>query len=286
MRDPRNPDASYYGSNPQPNRAPTTVPQQQGPPNYPGLGGRPNLNPPFDSRLTDTGGGNPALKDRPLKRGRIIRAESTGPNDTGAGLQLNFMFNPTELGVSFSYDQSMPDQAKTDLSVGADLPGEGSITVNLLFDRTYEVWDRQNSLAGQFGVHADVLAFWAFLNMIEPTYDVNTSWEQLYPVSNFNAQWAYLYIGDRLKFYGYVTSLDTQYVHWSYDMIPTRAAVSIGFNVVLSRPGTTTDDGNTGGGSGSNDPPNPLNGGQGAASNSPLNGGQGAASNSPLNGRG
>jgi hypothetical protein len=218
------------------------APQQQGPPNYPGVGRR-DLNPPFDSRLTSTGGANPALKDRPLKRGRFIRAPGDATQDPAEGLQLNFMFNPTELTTSFAYDQSMPDAAKTAFANShedvptAPLIGEGSIQVSLLFDRTYEVWDRQNTVAGQFGVHADVLAFYAFLSMIEPTYDVNTSWENLYPKNQFNAKYAYLYVGDRLKFFGYVTSLAVQYVHWSYDMIPTRAAMDVGFNVILTRPG-------------------------------------------------
>lgn len=208
-----------------------TVPQPQGPPNYPGPGGRPNLNPPFDSRLTSTGGANPAFKDRPLKRGRIIRAEG--------GLQVNFMFNPSVLQVGFSYDGSLPDWAKTDQSPDAPTlasVGEGNVSVDLLFDRTYEVWERQNSIAGQFGVHGDVLAFYAFLGMIDATYTVGSSWEALYPRSQIAALPTYLYIGDTLKYYGYIISLNIQYVHWSYDMIPTRAAVNLGFNVVLSTP--------------------------------------------------
>jgi hypothetical protein len=220
------------GVPPTPTPPAKVTPQLQGPPNYPGPGGKPNLNPPFDSRLTSTGGANPAMKDRPLKRGRIIRADG--------GYQVNFMFNPSVLNVAFTYDQSLANQANTDPSVTAAYVGEGQISVDLLFDRTYEVWERHYDIAGQFGVHGDVLAFWAFLDMIPADFTNQSSWEALYPRSQLVRKDSYLYVGDRLKYYGYISDLSLQYVHWSYDMIPTRAAISLGFNVIFSSPTTTT----------------------------------------------
>lgn len=191
------------------------------------------LNPPFDVRLTSTGGANPAMKNRPLKRGRVIRAATTP-------YQVNFMFNPSVLGVTFAIDDSNPDPTKTDTGqfggAQANLPGQGQISVDLLFDRTYEVWERKNTIAAKFGVHADVLAFYAFLGMIQPGFNVSTSWEDLYPTSQIIRSDSFLYIGDRLKYYGYITSLSVQYVHWSYDMVPTRAALSLGYNVLLTTP--------------------------------------------------
>lgn len=190
------------------------------------------LNPRPDARLTTTGGANPAMRFRPLKRGRVIRVDN--------GYQVNFMFNPSVLDVSFSYDQSVADQTKTDPSVTAAYVGEGQIHVDLLFDRTYELWDGPlNSLAGTFGVHADVLAFYAFLGMIPADFTTQSSWESLYPHSQIIRQDSYLYIGNNLKYFGYITNLSVQYVHWSFDMIPSRAAVGIDFNVVMSTPTTT-----------------------------------------------
>lgn len=210
-----------------------TTPQPQGPPNYPGPGGRANLNPPFDPRMLSTGGANPALKDRPLKRGRIVAV-------TG-GLQINFMFNPSVLNVSYAFDDSNPDQSKADPTVNPDLPGQGQLSVDLLFDRTYEVWERATTnAAAVYGVHTDILTFYAFLGMIPDDYTVNSGWETLYPRSQIRRQDSYLYIGDRLKYYGYVTSLTVQYTHWSYDMVPVRAAVNIGFSVLLSTPTSTS----------------------------------------------
>ena len=204
--------------------APTKLP-------VPGGGGQTvkELNPKFDPRMTSTGGANPAMRNRPLKRGRVIRA-------SGIGYQVNFMFNPSVLGVTFTYDQSVADQTKTDPSITASYVGEGQISVDLLFDRTYELWERPNNIAARFGVHADVLAFYAFLDMIPPDFNTASSWEALYPSSQIVRQDAYLYIGDRLKYFGYITSLTVQYTHWTYDMIPSRAAINLGFNVILSTP--------------------------------------------------
>lgn len=220
------------------------VPKPQGPPNYPGPGGRANLNPPFDPRMLATGGANPAMKDRPLKRGRIVAV-------TG-GLQINFMFNPSVLNVSYAFDDSNPDQTQADPNVNPDLPGQGDLSVDLLFDRTYEVWERKTTnVAAVYGVHADILSFYAFLGMIPADYTVNSGWETLYPTSQIRRQNAYLYIGDTLKYYGYVTSLTVQYTHWSFDMVPIRAAVNIGFSVLLSTPtsSSTSDSSSSSGGS-------------------------------------
>lgn len=215
--------------------ATATIPQPQGPPTYPGPGGRANINPPFDPRMTSTGGANPALKDRPLKRGRIVALVG--------GLQINFMFNPSVLNVSFAFDDSNPDQQKTDTTVTPDLPGQGQLSVDLLFDRTYEVWDRQiTNVASVYGVHTDILAFYAFLGMIPDGWTVTSGWEALYPSSQIQRKDAYLYIGDRLKYFGYITSLTVQYTHWSFDMIPVRAAVNLGYTVLLSTPTSTTSD--------------------------------------------
>lgn len=192
------------------------------------------LNPRPDPRLINTGGANPAMRFRPLKRGRVIRVDN--------GYQVNFMFNPSVLDVGFSYDASLANQAGT--AQGTNAPtatyaGEGQIHLDLLFDRTYELWDGPlNSLAGTFGVHADVLAFYAFLDMIPADFTTQSSWESLYPSSQIGQKNAYLYIGNNLKYYGYISALSVQYVHWSFDMIPTRAAVGVDFNVILTRPTT------------------------------------------------
>lgn len=219
------------------------APQLQGPPNYPGPSGRANLNPPFDPRILSTGGANPAMKDRPIKRGRIVALEG--------GLQVNFMFNPSTLDVSYAYDPSLADPTKTDTSVVASTIGEGQISVNLLFDRTYEVWDRGSSIASTFGVHADILSFYAFLGMIDASYTASSGWENLYPKNQIARKDSYLYIGDTLKYYGYVTSLAVSYTHWSFDMIPTRAAVGIAFNVIMTPPGSTSTSSSSSSSSGS-----------------------------------
>jgi hypothetical protein len=188
-----------------------------------------SLNPDFDWRMRGTGGAGPAGLDRPISRGRISTMAT--PVRT-----VNFLFNPSVLGTQFDIDPTaVIDPTKTDQSaVGTAFVGQGSVNIDLLFDRTYEVWDRgpTYSAAATYGVHIDVLAFYMFCGMIDiTTPDVinSRSWESLYPRNQLTYQAAFLHIGSRLKFFGYVQSLSVQYSHWASDMTPIRAAISVNF---------------------------------------------------------
>lgn len=264
MRDPRQPDASYYGSNPQPHpagggghEAPEPPAPHRATPERSlisdGFGaGIAVLNPPFDSRITSIGGPNPALGNRNLRRGGLV---SSLPRKPGGKLDaVRFLFNPPVVNVNFSLSGSVPppadatygDATKThqDDPTYANNTGaaagdgaqptmptyiaEGSVSLSLVFDRTFEVNTRNHYPESMLGVHVDVLAFYCYLQMIPemPSYGELETW--VYPDYPMMFRPGFIYIGGdigALRYYGYPTSFGVTYTQFSYDMIPTRAEV-------------------------------------------------------------
>lgn len=202
--------------------------------------------------------GSPSQNVKGLRRGWIIQA----PNDydgtsIGTRFRINFLYNPSQIVVSHTVASELSnspelwadEQLKNVDNVGSTL-GQGSITLPLLFDRTYELWDRSwaNKGPGQYGVYWDVVAFYHFTNLtnvsnrygstaladllLEPMGLGQEIWANMYPVNPMFPQLAYVYIGafgagTRLKYFGQITNLEINYTHWNYRMIPMRCTVSV-----------------------------------------------------------
>lgn len=203
------------------------------------------LNPPFDPRILRIGA--PGRGAKKLKRGRLVNAIKDA--NTGRKHGVNFLYNP--VAVSASHNLSMDvvttpgmQQSTSASTQMGQLPNIGSVSVDLLYDRTYELWDRskQHTLAGRFGMYADVLAFYYLLGITDKgasyggnaaTADagmgsVGVAWQSLYPTSYIDpTNRMYLYIGDKMRFYGTVTDLSITYSHWNEKMIPMRGQISI-----------------------------------------------------------
>jgi hypothetical protein len=203
------------------------------------------LNPPFDPRILNIG--NPAQSGR-LKRGWITHAPLDGQGSKRGFIgRVNFLYNPSAVNVSHPVSVDFAAGAGTkdpnDVSQVGNVVGIGSLSVQLLYDRTYELWDgsKRNTPAGKFGMYADVLAFYHFLGMTSVTEadppvpwtregyfgTESAFWATQYPITPATLTLAYLYIGDKLKYYGAVNGLEVTYTHWSKDMIPMRGAVTI-----------------------------------------------------------
>lgn len=209
------------------------------------------LNPPFDPRILNIGSHTGAPR---LTRGWLTHA----PNDAQGAARtmigrINFLYNPPAIDVSHSISVDMLGGSNvTDPNNNTqtgNVVGIGDISVQLLFDRTYEMWDssKKNTNAGRFGMYADVLAFYHFVGMTGPIAATNASsglWGFDYPISDVTQFWAtqypiqpatptpaYLYIGNRLKYYGAVSGLSVTYSHWSQDMVPMRGAVTLGMQL-------------------------------------------------------
>jgi hypothetical protein len=205
------------------------------------------LNPPFDPRILKIGA--PSLGSHKLKRGRLVSAQKNAT--TGRMHGVHFLYNPVAVTATHSISPyaaangAYAQSSTADPTVG-QLADIGGVSVDLLYDRTYELWDKskQGTKAGRFGVYSDVLAFYFLLGITasgatyaDPIHASNpgdgagVAWQALYPTSaiaDSNRVW--LYIGDKMRFYGTITSFSITYSHWNHKMIPSRCQVSIGLN--------------------------------------------------------
>lgn len=193
-------------------------------------------NPPFDPRRYPT---NPAYAG--VQQGLMIRqTQSTvgGSVDavtntsvpTPAGIpdrvKLRFLYNPSDFTVGYSPTDAViqnPDTSGSDAAASATLLGASTTTCSfsLLFDRTYEVNAALNTPGSQFshltGVNVDTVVFQQLLGI-----PLNGNGFPLYlPIQ--------LYLGgvNTLAFYGVVNNSSVTYTHFSQNMVPLRAVVSV-----------------------------------------------------------
>lgn len=198
------------------------------------------LNPPFDHRMTNIG--TPSMQASKLTRGWVVNA------DTGA--RVNFLFNPQAIQVTHPIQvDRLPLGGKYN---NPDFVGSpegqfiGDVEFSLLFDRTYEMWDNSNSsMAHEWGIYADILAFYQLLgintfsktsshqaSLISIPVKKQQSMAALYPVSFATVQNAWVYFGNKMRYYGWITNFSITYSHWSRTMIPLRGGVDISFTLI------------------------------------------------------
>lgn len=234
------------------------------------------LNPNFDSRMLSIGAPNlydPATGKQiknTIRRGWLVNyASKESPAPGGVIGRVNFMYNPSEVNVSHTAN---PDMATTDQVTAAQNKGLqategtfalsplGTLSISLLFDRTYELWDSsyKGTVAGTYGVYADILALYKMFGMVSHTIDARNSNKfdsDMHPtnVINFNLfptlplmyPIIYTYLGpSSLKFFGAVVGYNVNYTHWSRGMIPMRAGVDLTVNL-MPDPGNKGNGGST-----------------------------------------
>lgn len=187
------------------------------------------LNPPFDPRMRRIG--SPLNQGTRMKRGWIQEAEGTK--------RVNFLFNPSQLDLSHSIDATVAlsdaDQANpTDPTDPFYSSSTGSLSIKLLYDRTYELFsppknDDLAGLANKLGVYADVAAWYTFLDMLD---EMPTTWEDTLLKRLPIYKTAYLFMGNRQVYYGWVAGISVVYSHWTQFMIPSRCAIDISMNLL------------------------------------------------------
>jgi hypothetical protein len=214
----------------------------------------------FDPRITSiptwiyagpgSGGGTYQAS---LTRGWIITDKAV----KGSRYRCNFLYNPSVVTVSHSINTNvLADQNAidpNDVSAGtAILPLSQTVQFDLLFDRTYELWDSSKvDKASQYdvatmGVAYDVLSLYKITGIAS---NVSVSGDTDSKLSDTDLSYSkgaftksatgpmlwvpvYVVFGEQLDYYGVIQELDVQYTHWTSSMIPSRCQVSISMQLL------------------------------------------------------
>jgi hypothetical protein len=205
------------------------------------------------SRISDNGPFDPRITSRPLlqkvggaktlTRGFIIQEKPV----KGVRYRCNFLYNPSVLDFDHSIDDNylsdQNSQNKDDVTAGHLLtPLQQSVSVSLLFDRHYELWD-PSKLFGDaltwvptYGVAYDVLSLYKITN-IAAGYDATAQQTSeghfgFGPVGPMTSVNVFLILGTSLTYYGKITSIRGQYSHWTQQMIPSRCTVTVSMSLL------------------------------------------------------
>jgi hypothetical protein len=177
------------------------------------------LNPPFDPRMRQIG--NPLHNSKAMKRGWVQTTEDN--------LRVNFLFNPSQLDLNHGVNTDLarnPDYTPNDDVMDITYASMGStLGVKLLYDRTYElVGNSSANFATRYGVFADVAAWYVLLGMLP---EMPGDWKDSMIVAPATIKQAYLFLGLRMVFYGWLTSIAVTYTHWNQQMVPVRCSVDL-----------------------------------------------------------
>lgn len=189
-----------------------------------------------------------------LLRGYMIQDKGVGP----VQFSVKFLYNPSVVQVSHQTDVTSaptPQNYRNPLDKGNwNIPLSASVSFNLLFDRTYELWSNKAETSTgdltrgpeKVGVRTDVEALYRVIGILQPNAEVEKTPRDgpsadtptylyrnggpgpmpLTPVT--------VYFGgpDSLSYHGYVMSVDVQWTHFSQLMVPMRCTVGVSMNLV------------------------------------------------------
>lgn len=244
---------------------------------YPTLSGKPGTtvfsNPPFHPNILNIGGGNrsvnPLMSNGQgynsggnLQRGKLVGGKGAyyGVGQTNTSYVVNFLYNPASISETraFATGQApLPAAYRNQGDPGQYVSAMNSaISFALLFDRTYEMWDRsyQGTLAGKYGVRVDIEALYNLtqINQLVPhttnSITVGSPGNSTSTSNNVVVQGPMqmapcnLYFGANaqgsLSYYGYISEMDITWTHFTAAMVPVRATVNLSF---LPLPNTTSN---------------------------------------------
>lgn len=207
------------------------------------------LNPAFDPRILTIG--STTTKSRKLTRG-FLQSDSSITDYPGIPGRVNFLFNPQSVSVSHAMATNAVETPPGNRVPGVPsvvydtLNPVGEVTFSLLFDRTYELWDKTKvgTTVGQYGCYADVLGIYMLLGITggidwEPVQGPFTpgmrrpenGFTTLFPSSPLLGAPIYCYMGV-MKYYGFVDSLGITVTHWTENMVPLRCEADISMSLL------------------------------------------------------
>jgi hypothetical protein len=215
----------------------------------------------FDPRITKlpglqslVGGG------KALSRGFIIQEKPVN----GVRYRCNFLYNPSVISASHSVNPAVlaDDNAINPNDVTAQdflMPLQQTVQFDLLFDRTYELWDSSRVSGAEsifvpaLGVGWDISLLYkitgisASVDVTGTGADATGNSSNSFRQGQFSFDTAgpmlyvpvYIIIGETLNYYGVIQELDIQYTHWTQKMIPSRCQVSISLQLLPKPKGNT-----------------------------------------------
>jgi len=251
---------------------------------FPVIKGKPGnvvfQNPPFHPNILAVGGANKAINPP----GRDDYNPGAGTKNFHRGIMMaghgavdaskdpyqyrvNFLYNPSTIQETRSIDLNagqLPSYARS-----TDDPGSYATALNtavnfsLLFDRTYEMWDKSygETLAGTFGVRVDVEAFYNlmginyFVDQSEVTGSAPSSINFTGPAKTtvqgpMQMVPTQLIFGNNsvgaLQYFGYVSTFDVTYTHFTQQMVPVRCAINVNFTALPYQTSNTSTTKNNG----------------------------------------
>jgi hypothetical protein len=211
-------------------------------------------NPKFDPRiLTHPDFALPGVKNgNVINRGAIIGAD----NKYG----INFLYNPSVYSLSHAIDSSNPIIPQIDRNVadtGSYFGDTGTtLTFDLLFDRTYELWDssiKGKKPAGIYGTAVDVFAIyqltgvatnidWSTATQYDAAVALNKATAAAPITAPIQPNPCTVYFGGvtAQQYYGFISGLAVNHIHFASNMVPMRTTVSISMNILPATTSFTT----------------------------------------------
>lgn len=177
--------------------------------------------------------------------------------------RFHFLVNPSDISTSYQHSNDLryTDDDFNLSEANLSLLGDGlmSISFNLMLDRTYEVYQRDNAYRG--GVLHDVYALERLLGVPDRDYsqtlsgagldtttragvEAASNWSAIQSQRSANLEnlvngvlvhkpvRALFGAADAFSFDGLVTSLSVHYTHFSSRMVPTRAGISVSMSSI------------------------------------------------------
>jgi hypothetical protein len=154
---------------------------------------------------------------------------------------VQFLYNPSEISASYSIQFYGAAIQFPNVNDTATLRTGLSQTVNftLLFDRTYAFWDNKGGDLAEIGVDVDVRQLKQFTGMFIQSQN------QAQATGGKNAALSqgimgridsYVVFSGSIKhgliYYGFISSWDVTYTHFSNKMIPMRCSVDVSFTLL------------------------------------------------------
>lgn len=225
-------------------------------------------NPPFDPRIYSMTKLQAPRADQwgkpDVQRGYMIQDQGVN-GDTNIRYSVRFLYNPSNIEVTHStdvqYGSIITPQAYRNPADGGNfnVPVQASVGFNLLFDRTYEMWDIGSKSANSLGMAAvkgcvvDVEAVYRVVGILQPTVGFEPGVPRL---ADRNPDYILnqgdigpmpmtpctVYFGgsNALSYHGYVSGLDVNYTHFSQAMIPVRCSVGVTMTLIPAANWSTT----------------------------------------------